>query len=508
MASISAAHAARNRRGWGPSTTALISITVLAALVRFPTLATQSYWYDEIVTVNLVEMDLGGMLSAVPDSENTPPLYYLFAWVWSQLFGTSEFALRSLSALIGVAMVPVVFQALKELVSARAGLVAASLAAVNPFLVWYSQEARAYALLALLATLSLLFFIRVLKSPSRRSVVWWGTWSALAGATHYFAFFLVGAEAALLLFAHRHRTDIRWATAVVAGVGAALLPLAIHQHGLGYADWIAQTSLASRVRAMPSDFMFNSIASTDTTIKVVKVISGGLVAVELVLFWARARSRERAGGFTLLWLVLLALTVSLALVAFGTDVVYGRNLIVIWVPVMGVVAIGLGARRSGALGLSTLVALCLLGVAVIGAMAGDRAYQRDAWDEAAEKLGGTQGRPLFVASTDALDSDLLRYYGVTPAPVPPSGLEVRHVAVLYRKPDRGSIDQVTSPAEPNPLSEMRLTGTEDFQRFLIVRFRSRRPVGVTLGDLSDLPSESFGTSAASFAAIGILGPPA
>ena len=59
----------------------------------------------------------------------------------------------------------------KELVSSRVGLIAALLTAVNPFLVWYSQEARSYALLALLGALSLLFFVRALNSPSRRSVV-------------------------------------------------------------------------------------------------------------------------------------------------------------------------------------------------------------------------------------------------------------------------------------------------------------------------------------------------
>ena len=156
------------------TTAAIVSITVLAALLRFPTLSTHSYWYDEIVTVGLLEMDLGGMLSAIPDSENTPPLYYLLAWAWSHLFGTGEFGLRSLSALFGVAMVPVVYLAFKELVSSRVGLIAALLTAVNPFLVWYSQEARSYALLALLGALSLLFFVRVLNSPSRSSVVWWG----------------------------------------------------------------------------------------------------------------------------------------------------------------------------------------------------------------------------------------------------------------------------------------------------------------------------------------------
>src|SRR5262245_5471057 len=188
-------------------------------------------------------MDFGGMVSAIPNSENTPPLYYLLAWTWSQLFGTSEFALRSLSATFGVAMIPIVYLAFKELVSSRVGLVAALLAAVNPFLVWYSQEARSYALLALLGAISLLFCARVLNSPSRSSVVWWGVASALMLVTHYSAAFVVGAEALLLLIAHRRRADIRLASLVLVAIGAALVPLAIHQRELGFTDWITTTPL-------------------------------------------------------------------------------------------------------------------------------------------------------------------------------------------------------------------------------------------------------------------------
>ena len=98
----------------------LVSITVLAALLRFPTLSTQSYWYDEIVTVGLLKMDLGGMLSAIPDSENTPPLYYLLAWAWSHVFGTGSSACDRLGP-VRRGHVPVVYLAFKELVSPGSG---------------------------------------------------------------------------------------------------------------------------------------------------------------------------------------------------------------------------------------------------------------------------------------------------------------------------------------------------------------------------------------------------
>jgi hypothetical protein len=54
---------------------ALVALTAAAALLRFLTLRTQSYWYDEAITVELVRRPFHTMLGALPTSESTPPLY-------------------------------------------------------------------------------------------------------------------------------------------------------------------------------------------------------------------------------------------------------------------------------------------------------------------------------------------------------------------------------------------------------------------------------------------------
>src|SRR4029077_9241470 len=101
------------------------------------------------------------------------------AWVWTQVTGTGEFGLRSLSALAGVATVPVAYLLGLELRGRRAGLMAAALVAVNPMLLWYSQEARAYALLALLCAVSLLYCARAERRGGRRDFIRWGLASGL-----------------------------------------------------------------------------------------------------------------------------------------------------------------------------------------------------------------------------------------------------------------------------------------------------------------------------------------
>ena len=86
-----------------PVIAVVAGLALAGAALRFSTLGVQSYWADEGVTVHLLRMSFGGMLSAIPDSESTPPLYYALAWCWSKLFGTGEWGLRSLSAVIGTA---------------------------------------------------------------------------------------------------------------------------------------------------------------------------------------------------------------------------------------------------------------------------------------------------------------------------------------------------------------------------------------------------------------------
>ena len=188
---------ARSRLFW-----IVAGITALAATLRLSTLGLQSYHHDEIVTAGRVlRGSLWHAVEKVGDSESAPPLYYLLAWLWTQVFGTAEVGLRSLSAVAGVAVVPVAFLIGAELSGRRTGIAAAALVAVNPMLIWYSQEARCYSLLVLLTSIALLFFLRALRSGSGRDMAWWALASALALATHYFALFPVGAEAAWLLVA-------------------------------------------------------------------------------------------------------------------------------------------------------------------------------------------------------------------------------------------------------------------------------------------------------------------
>src|SRR5260221_7423737 len=108
-------------------------------------------------------------------------------------------------------------------------------------LLWYSQEARGYALLALLAAVAALYFVRALDGGRRRDFTAWGVASALALVTHYFAIFPIALEAAWLLWRRGRRALARPWFVLLASL--ALAPLAIHPMSLGHAEWIGERRL-------------------------------------------------------------------------------------------------------------------------------------------------------------------------------------------------------------------------------------------------------------------------
>jgi mannosyltransferase len=77
-------------RRLAPEEWLVLAITAIAALLRFSTITSQSFWVDEAATVHEVGLSLGGMLSAIGAHESTPPLYFSVAWLWTRIFGHGE----------------------------------------------------------------------------------------------------------------------------------------------------------------------------------------------------------------------------------------------------------------------------------------------------------------------------------------------------------------------------------------------------------------------------------
>jgi hypothetical protein len=376
---------------------AVTGLTGLAAALRFYGLGHQGFWFDEANTALLVHFSPGKMLGLIPQTESTPPLYYCVAWVWARLFGYDEAGLRSLSALAGVLVVPVAYAATAKLVSRRAGVIAAALAACNPFLIWYSQEARSYELLVLLTGVALLAFAYARAAPSRRTLALWVLASALALATHYYALVAIVPQAAWLLFEHRTRRPVQVAVGLVALCGLALIPLAISQNATGNDSWIASSPLGLRLAQIIPQFLIGTGAPLRNLLK---YLAMALALGALGLLALRAEPGERRPALLAGGLAVTGFILSLAFVASGSDALITRNLIALLLPAAMLVAGGLAVVRARLVGLIVTVALCAIGVTAAVGVAADRNLQRPDWRPVARALGplapGSPGRAILI----------------------------------------------------------------------------------------------------------------
>jgi 4-amino-4-deoxy-L-arabinose transferase-like glycosyltransferase len=357
---------------WWP----LAALTLLAAVLRLATLTEQSFWYDESFTpVHVFHPGLGATLKAVVHSENTPPLWYLLAWVDVRLLGDGALALRLPSALAGIATVPVVWAIGKELSGRRAGLIGAAIVTVNPLFVWYSQEARAYALFVFFAALAMLCFVRLLVAPSGKRAAWFALSGALALLTHYFAVFLLIGMVLLLLRERSARRAALPAAGALLLVGLALLSLISAQGGHG-TQWIGRWALSSRLQAIPQYFL-TGYSGSPLGHGVELLVALPIVAGVVLGAWrllgsapdragasnpaevhspapsAISRAPERVvpgprrGASIAFAIASVGVLAPIALAVFGADYLAPRNLIAAMIPVSVLLAILLAAIDNG-----------------------------------------------------------------------------------------------------------------------------------------------------------------
>jgi mannosyltransferase len=408
---------ARARSGplaWVGSTVFWIAAGLIAAgvAIRFSTLGLQSYHHDEVITAaRVLPGSFGHMLHEIRRSESTPPLYYILAWFWSKHFGLHEVELRSLSAIFGAITIPIAYFIGKELAGARAGLLTMAMVAFNPMLIWYSQEARAYALMVLLCAISLLFFLRYRRTRSGVDLGLWFASSALALTCHYFAAFPIGIEICFLLAAERRNPFVWLAIGGIGATGLALLPLAAHQANPTHIDWIGHMPLLDRLGDSGSSFL---IGETGRVIGAVRPRWGYAIPPLLLLVAlyvaAALRSQRRewriAGICFAIGVGSIVLTLLAA--AVGKDYVLARNLLPALVPLLAATAVVASFARIRRLGLILIAALCVYWLAFDIYVDTTPNLQRPDWRKVAKTVRPTSRPRVLVTWT--LGAAPLEYY--------------------------------------------------------------------------------------------------
>jgi mannosyltransferase len=240
----------------------LILIILLAAFLRIYNIGVESFWFDEIFTVDRVPQDFQVLMHQLTTQAMMMrnAAYYLFAHFWVLPFDVNETSIRSFSVLSGVLSIGIIYLVGTQLFDPKVGLVSSFLMAISIFQIQHSQEARFYSLFVLLTLVSIYFYLVALKNPGR---LWLWTISLIANVllfyTHTYSVFIFVVEYVYFFIYWRHNKNslIPWGVSqflLLFAVVAGFIPLLqtgslVTDLGGGLA-WISRPSLRDLLRTI------------------------------------------------------------------------------------------------------------------------------------------------------------------------------------------------------------------------------------------------------------------
>jgi hypothetical protein len=454
---------------------ALTAVVLIGLVLRLWHLGSQGLWFDEWLTADAIRGSFQDLVRHVAHVEGIGPTYFVGMWAWARVFGDSEVSLRTV------------------------GLVAALIVAVHPMLIWYSQEARPYSLLALCGALSICAYVQARDNGTVRDYLVWAGLAALAVSIHYFAIFLFALEGAALLLGHRRtqwRPVLVGSTPLVVGL-VVLAPLAASQHANAGSSWIADFAYSARL----SDVATSALVGPDTPqawlwrpVALIVVLAIGLLAFAATTSAHRGAAIAAGFGAGALLLAIIATLV-------GPDVLVSRYVIASLVPLIIAVAIGLtpearpGISRAlpwlGALGVA---AYCVMALSVTAAINGDGGLQKPDWQAISNSVRTNPGaKPetrAVVMNVHGHQGFPLYYYLDHPRELDDAETaEIQELDILVAKPTTRPCSFLIGRAcamvflgarLPEPLtSQFALAQRVELDQFTLERYRAPRPVALT-----------------------------
>ncbi|MGQ9625964.1 MAG: glycosyltransferase family 39 protein [Anaerolineae bacterium] len=194
------------------------ALLLLAFALRALRLDFQPLWWDEGYSLYAATMSIPAMLARTAEDIH-PPFYYALLHLWIGLCGASPAAVRMFSVAAGLLGLALLYAVGRRLVGRNAALLALFIAALAPFHVYYSQEARMYGLAMALGLLSVYLMWRWLEDSPHTGAWHFGSArhlsqpplagyvlvTAMALYTHYYAVFIPIFQSAFVLYKIYHR---------------------------------------------------------------------------------------------------------------------------------------------------------------------------------------------------------------------------------------------------------------------------------------------------------------
>jgi len=398
----------------------LWALTAVALAVRIIGL-NGGLWVDEIYSLlHSFRPPLAEILTTFP-RDNRHPFYSVLAHLSLRAFGESPWTIRLPALLFGTATIPALYLLGSRLLARRQAFLAAALLAVSYHHVWFSQNARGYALLGFFAVLGAWLLLRCFDDPRRRWAVAYGAAIALGAWTHLtMVFVAVGHAAACgLAFAaaRPRREDPVWRRVALGFVLSAVFTVALYApvlgdvthffggkpsglRGISTPGW----ALAESVRVLLA-----GLGGAGTAAALAGLAAAGLLfGAGLLAMWRR--HRLALGLFVLPGFV----TIAGALAARGTmypRFFFSQAPYAVLIAVCGafVLAGRLAARRSGSgARLGTAAALVLIALSALS-LPRDWRYPKQDFGGARAWVDAHRGAPDVAATTD-VTTEIYRDY--------------------------------------------------------------------------------------------------
>ncbi|HEV7397025.1 MAG TPA: glycosyltransferase family 39 protein [Pyrinomonadaceae bacterium] len=364
-------------------------------------------------------LGLGTITSVLRRNVHLPAYFFLMHY-WVSWFGTTEFTLRLPSVCFGALAAVMLFLLGRELFGLFSGLLSALLMALSPEQIYFSQQARMYPLLTLLAITSTYLLVLIQRKPKKLLLlVSYALVSVLGLYCHYeYAFFLLGQVAFVWIFSKLGRESYRTWLLLYGGIALAFLPWVINS--------FAQKRHSPEVIAWINGHLTGNQVLIEGLTKLARLVSvpelplgwlSTILAFALVIFGAvTLRSQRSKLWLLLLWIILPAAGIAIMDQILGTRALtITRYWLIVGPPLL--LLLGLGIVQIKQTAVSIALAAVLIGFMFSAALLTARGELRAKPDQHKEmslyvdsQMAGNPNQIVIAEGLNALPL-ALAYYG-------------------------------------------------------------------------------------------------
>lgn len=289
-------------------------LLVIAAALRIYGIERESLWTDELFAVLLSYKDHFCDIIPTLVHDSHPPGYAAFMYFSIPVLGTDDWQIRLHSVASGIALVYVTFLTGKRYLSTAAGLLAALLVTFSYEAIYYSQEARAYSMLAMACMFNLYFFLALFIEQQFhiKNYSWFIFTGICCVYLHYSGVVFFASEALLcmvLMVSAKHRSLLLKPAAIAfLPVVAAFSPWmhAMYQHMTGISDyWGGDKKLGWREYQDLKEFIAGPSTIFADILLYTVAASGGVAIIKAVISLFRKSPTENTRFFLVILLMLL-----------------------------------------------------------------------------------------------------------------------------------------------------------------------------------------------------------